>query len=150
MDKKDMTDKTVSTKPLEKALASLNEAITETQLILKNKQTNETIKKVMKAGVIQNFEFCYELSWKVLKRFLELNTSDKALINKMFYQQVIREGAQHGLIHHAERWLTYREKRNLTSHTYHAETAETVYQTAIQFYQDAFDLLQKLKEHTHD
>lgn len=145
-----MTDATVTTKLLARALASMNEAITETQIMLQDKQTSEARKKVMRAGVIQNFEFCYELSWKTLKRFLELNTSDKALINKMLYQQIIREGAQYGLILNAERWLKYREKRNLTSHTYHEGTAEIVYKTAIQFYQDAFDLLQKLKEHIHD
>ncbi len=140
-----MTDITVSTKPLEQALASLNEGITITQSILQDKKVSDAHKNIMRAGVIQNFEFCYELSWKTLKRFLELNTSDSALIDKMLYKQIIREGAQYGLIANAERWFQYRDQRNLTSHTYHAATAESVYKSAIQFYLDAMDLLHKLK-----
>lgn len=136
----------LSTKALEQALISLKQSIDVTQPILKDKKTNDALKKTLQAGVIQHFEFCYELSWKTLKRLLEMNTSDAALIDKMSYQEIIREGAQFGLISHAEKWLQYRHQRNLTSHTYHADTAEKVYHTAIEFYTDAFELLHKLKE----
>ena len=136
----------LSTKALEQALASLKQSVDVTRPILGDKKTSNALKKTLQAGVIQHFEFCYELAWKTLKRFLEINTSDAALIDKMSYQELIREGAQFGLIGNAEKWLQYRHQRNLTSHTYHEETAETVYQTAIEFYVDAFNLLYQLKE----
>jgi len=137
---------TLSTKALEQALASLNQSITVTKQLLQDKNTTTAHKQILQAGVIQNFEFCFELSWKTLKRKLEQETSDAALIGTMLYQELIREGAQKGFIVNAEKWFEYRRDRNLTSHTYHAENAEKVYRTAIEFYPDALDLLHKLKE----
>lgn len=138
--------KTVLTKPLEQALDSLRRSIEVSKSYLKDTKSSTDLKRTIQAGVIQNFEFCYELAWKILRRKLEIESSDAALINKMFYQEIIREGAQKGLIANAEKWLQYRHQRNLTSHTYHEKTAESVYQTAIEFYDDALKLLHQLQE----
>ncbi|MDR1086879.1 MAG: nucleotidyltransferase substrate binding protein [Endomicrobium sp.] len=40
--------------------------------MLKDK-AQEYIKDTICAGVVQNFEFTYELSWKYVQRYLEIN-----------------------------------------------------------------------------
>ena len=136
----------LSTQALELALAALQRSIEASAPLLTDKAVSSAIQETLRAGVIQHFEFCYELAWKTLKRYLEVGASDKALLDTMSYQELIREGAVKGLIANAENWLQYRHKRNQTSHSYHAEIAENVYNATITFYQDAMDLLIKLQK----
>ncbi|TDE13811.1 nucleotidyltransferase substrate binding protein [Dyadobacter psychrotolerans] len=77
---------------------------------------------IQKAGLIQFFEMGFELSWNVMKEymeelgFLELR-SPRDTIKKAFEIQLITDG-------HA--WLRTLQNRNLTSHTYDEDTAEKV------------------------
>ena len=77
---------------LKKAISSFEEAIemyTEFKCTLKEKQLN-----VIKTAVIKNFEFTYELSWKFLKKYIEMNGSGGvALTNK---RELFRISAEHG------------------------------------------------------
>jgi nucleotidyltransferase substrate binding protein (TIGR01987 family) len=135
-----------TTTALELALSSLKRSIDVSLPLLADKSISAAHKETLRAGVIQNFEFCYELCWKTLKRKLQLSSSDIARIDTLSYQDLIREGAQKGWIKNADKWLQYRHERNLTSHTYHVETADRVFKSAVTFYDDALALLQKLKE----
>ncbi|MDQ6986842.1 MAG: nucleotidyltransferase substrate binding protein, partial [Mariprofundaceae bacterium] len=56
------------------------------------------------------------------------------------------EGAERGLIDDPRAWFSYREKRNLTTHTYNAEVARDVYQAALAFVNDAKRLLAMLQQ----
>ena len=145
-----MPNKPLNLEPLDQALHALKQSIDITTQFSNDPSTTIAHKATLQAGVIQHFEFCYELSWKILKRYLSLETPAPELIDTMSFQELIREGAQKGVIKNAEKWLSYRHKRNMTSHTYHAETAAIVYKTTLAFYQDAFALLSKLKEKQHD
>jgi hypothetical protein len=44
-----------------------------------------------------------------------------------------------------ERWFDYRDKRNITSHTYDEEKAREVFSVLTDFAADAADLLSRLK-----
>ncbi len=66
-----------------------------------------------KAGAIQAFEFCFELSWRTLKRVLNKKGLDVASPRDTF-----RTAAQNHLLTHIEHWFDFQLKRNLTSHTY--------------------------------
>lgn len=66
-----------------------------------------------KAGAIQAFEFCFELSWRTLKRVLSKKGLDVASPRDTF-----RTAAQNHLLTHLEQWFDFQLKRNLTSHTY--------------------------------
>lgn len=85
-------------------------------------------------GLIQRFEFCFELSWKIMKAFLEYEgieaNSPRSAIRKAFQTELITD---------AEAWLDMLEKRNLSSHTYDAETANEIYQHVAQKYIILFD-----------
>lgn len=69
-------------------------------------------------GLIQCFEYTFELAWKTMKDYLEQEgfevKSPRATIQTAFQIQLITDG-------HA--WIDALEKRNLMSHTYDEEKA---------------------------
>ena len=56
----------INTTTLKKALDSLEIGIQETE----NLATNSEFKLIARDGVIQRFEYTFELAWKTLKRYL--------------------------------------------------------------------------------
>jgi nucleotidyltransferase substrate binding protein (TIGR01987 family) len=122
---------------LERALASLD-AATE-------RSNREPDDELVRDGVIQRFEYCYELCWKMLKRQLELELPTPDQADRMSFAELIREGAERGLVARPERWLVYRHQRNLTTHTYDEDKARTVHAAALSFLADAQDLLAALQ-----
>jgi len=63
----------------------------------------------------------------------------------MSFREMIREGAERGLIDDPRAWFNYREKRNLTSHTCDEKVTQDVYRAAIAFVTDAGSLLAALQ-----
>ena len=123
--------------PLEKALSSLERAIVRSQKVPEDEEVRDS--------VIQRFEYCYELSWKMLKRQLKNISQSPANIETMDFKEMIREGAERGLIDNPEAWFEYRRQRNITSHAYNETKAISVYGTALNFFKDAKSLLLKLQ-----
>ncbi|WP_138515832.1 nucleotidyltransferase substrate binding protein [Limnobacter alexandrii] len=75
-------------------------------------------------GLIQRFEFTYELSHKMLKRFLESTSPSPAEIDELAFQDLIRTGNEQGLLlSDWAHWKKYREMRARTSHTYDESVA---------------------------
>lgn len=70
------------------------------------------------AGLIQTFEFTFELSWKTLKDYM----SEKGDTAK-FPRDVIKSAFKNGLITDGHCWIDMLEKRNELSHTYNEEQA---------------------------
>lgn len=93
-------------------------------------------------GVIQRFEYTFELAWKTLKRYLELNYS----IEGFNIKDILREAGKLGLIENVEEWFTYLEARNLSSHTYDKPTAEKAYGRAVLFEKDVNALIEKISK----
>ena len=65
-------------------------------------------------GAVQAFEITQELSWKVMKDFLESQGKTDLFGSKT----VVREALNVGLIANGEEWLRTIESRNKTSHIY--------------------------------
>ena len=65
-------------------------------------------------GAVQAFEITQELSWKVMKDFLESQGKTDLFGSKT----VVREALNVGLITNGEEWLRTIESRNKTSHIY--------------------------------
>lgn len=99
----------------------------------------------LRAGVIQNFEFTYELSWKLMKRWLETNLS-KDDFDGISRRELFRHALENKLIENIENWFVYHENRNLTSHTYKHEVAIKVYSCIPQFIKDSLILIRNLEE----
>lgn len=73
-------------------------------------------------GTIQRFEFVYELSWKLMKNYLEYQGIEVSSPRETF-----REGFKSNLIEDATQWINLMQNRNRTSHTYNEETAWDIY-----------------------
>lgn len=69
-----------------------------------------------KEGLIQRFEYTFELALKTLKDYLE----SKEVIVK-FPRDVIKAAFQYEIIKNGEVWMDMLEKRNLIAHTYDEE-----------------------------
>lgn len=65
-------------------------------------------------GAVQSFKMTQELSWKVMKDFLELEGKAGLFGSKT----VVREAFSSGLITKGELWIKAIESRNTTSHIY--------------------------------
>lgn len=68
-----------------------------------------------KQGVIQRFEFSFELAWKTLKDYLE---ESGLTITPLTPRQVLKEGFAAKIIPDGQVWITMLDCRNLLSHTY--------------------------------
>ena len=75
-----------------------------------------------KAGAIQAFEICYELSWKTMKRILAYRGIE---VNSP--REVFRNAARDKLIDDLDYWFEFIEKRNLTTHVYNLKVAEEIF-----------------------
>jgi nucleotidyltransferase substrate binding protein (TIGR01987 family) len=127
-----------------KAIDSLNSAL---GVALSEKQMqlmSEAVQKAIKAGVIQNFEFTYELAWKFMKRRLEIDLGS-TYVDGLSRKELFRLAAEHHLINNIEAWLEYHESRNETTHTYDEKTAEEVFEAAVNFIKDAQMLFSNLQ-----
>ena len=106
---------------------------------------DEVTRNAIRAGVIQHFEFTYELCWKFIKRWLEMNVSPTG-IDGVTRRELFRLAAENRLIDDVNEWMRYHEARNLTSHTYQPEIAEKVYGTCHEFARAAARLLAALEK----
>lgn len=69
-----------------------------------------------KEGLIQRFEYTFELAWKTLKDYLE----SQNVIAK-FPREVVRQAFHYELIVDGDIWMDKLEKSNLIAHTYNEE-----------------------------
>lgn len=75
-------------------------------------------------GVIQRFEFTFELSWKLMKIFLEYT----GITEIKSPRATIREAFTYGLIEDGEQWIDMMVDRNKTSHLYDEREAKLIYE----------------------
>lgn len=75
-------------------------------------------------GLVQRFEFTYEISHKMLKRYLEYSSASPEQFDQMPFADQIRSANEQGLLQGDwSVWRNYREMRSKTSHTYDEEIA---------------------------
>jgi nucleotidyltransferase substrate binding protein (TIGR01987 family) len=99
---------------------------------------------LLKAGVVQNFEFTYELCLKFMKRWLSENLGTD-VAEGLTRKELFRKAGENLLIGDVEKWIIFHKARNLTSHTYNAETAEEICGLTGDFYREAQSLLKVLE-----
>ncbi len=83
------------------------------------------LNEMKEQGLIQCFQYTYELAWKVLKDFFE----DQGEMYVMGIRDAFRLAFNRGLINDGEVWMDMIKSRALTSHTYNEETARMVIQS---------------------
>ena len=115
----------------EKAFLQFDEAVS----------TIDELSVLEKEGLIQRFEYTFELAWKTLKDFLESQE-----VEAKFPREVIKKGFQYEIISDGEMWMEMLEKRNLMAHTYDEEIFEkAVSQVVNLFYPEVKKLYEFFK-----
>lgn len=122
---------------LEDRFEQYQNAVEKLEEVIGTYKTNNN--QIIVDAMIQRFEFCVELSWKLLKDYLlKENVGD---FNSP--RSVMKEAYKMGLITEGELWLDMLEDRNLTSHTYDEIVANKVRDNILNIH---YTLLKKLKE----
>lgn len=123
----------------EKAIQRLDEGFQRYQQDITDTQIRD--------GLIQRFEFTYELSHRMLKRYLEFASATPEQFDRMAFQDLIRSGNEQGLLlGEWPHWKRYRDMRSKTSHTYDEVVALSVVAGIPDFLEEARFLREKLRE----
>lgn len=89
--------------------------------LLDNYIKQEKYSEIERAGIIQFFEMTFELSWKVMKDYLE---NQGFVINSP--RETIKQAFQADIISNGEKWIDALTDRNLTVHAYDEIKAEQI------------------------
>lgn len=93
-------------------------------------------------GLVQRFEFTFELAWKTLKSVFE----GEGLIGLTSPKTVLKEAFSAGLITDEELWLAMLTDRNLTSHVYNEKLSiEICNHIRVKYVNELNSLVQKIR-----
>jgi nucleotidyltransferase substrate binding protein (TIGR01987 family) len=109
----------LDTLTLHKAIGSLRRALVQLD------KTPED--EFVRDACVQRFEFTYELCSKFLRRYLVLTETSADDVQAMSFPTLIRTASERGLLlNEWSVWILYREKRNITSHTYDEDKVDNI------------------------
>jgi nucleotidyltransferase substrate binding protein (TIGR01987 family) len=78
---------------------------------------------IVREGVVQRFEYTWELAWKTLKDYLVFK---KVTLDKVTAAEVIRTAFEAGYINDGQDWMDALDARNKMSHVYSQEAFKAV------------------------
>jgi nucleotidyltransferase substrate binding protein (TIGR01987 family) len=129
---------------LERALAQLEKSLAFSRSPLARQ--DEEIARQFRAAAIQAFKFTYELSHKMLRRYLAAVDPNPGSVADLAFPDLIRAGYAKGLLLRPwQDWAEYRRKRGITSQTYDAEKAGEVFAVLPGFVEEVRHLLSALR-----
>jgi nucleotidyltransferase substrate binding protein (TIGR01987 family) len=114
-----------------KAFQTLTEAV--------ELEKTRDLSKLEQQGLIQGFEFTYELAWNVLKDYME----SKGITDLIGSRDVTRAAFKRGLIEQGEDWMEMIKARNQTSHSYDIEIAQDIVEKILNRFYPAFEAMAK-------
>ena len=97
---------------------------------------------VQRAGMVQFFEMSFELSWNLIKDYLEA----QGFGDLKSPRESLKKAFQIGLISDGTSWLKGLEDRNLTSHIYNEQVAQEIEEMIRVTYAPLFRLLERRME----
>ncbi len=131
--------------PLQNAVAQLEKSLQYANS--PQAQGDPGLFEQLRNSVIQCFEFTYELSHKMLRRFLKETSASPDDIDLSTFADLIRTGNEQGLLRSDwVRWKEFRQARTDSSHTYDVDKAIAVYAIAADFLLEASFLYQQLSD----
>lgn len=103
---------------------------------------------IYRAACVKEFELALEQSGKLLKKRLRPYFASNRQADRLNFKDCFRHAAKHGLIsmEACERWLTYRDNRNSTTHDYGEHFAEATLKLLPKFIADATELAAVISE----
>jgi len=130
---------------LKNVVLSLEDALAVVQDAAWFSLQSDKVQNTLLAGVVQNFEFVYELSIKMLKRQIELELASPNEVDQSSFRDLLRLAGEKALLADVEAWFKYRQLRNITAHTYDHQKARLIYENTLVFINDAKEVLQRLE-----
>ena len=116
----------------EKAFKQLEEAVLRI----------DELDDLSKEGLIQRFEYTFELAWKTIKDFIESKGEDEK-----YTRDVIKKAFQLEIVENGEIWFEMLEKRNLMEHTYDKSIlSEVVSSIHLRYFPELAKLITFLKQ----
>lgn len=97
----------------------------------------------MRDSAIKRFEFCFDLSWKTLKAYLEENHNVQCLSPKTCFREAYNKSI---ISEYDNFWLKLADLRNESVHTYNQELAEKLYMALPEALVKFESLLENLKK----
>lgn len=113
--------------------ANYRKAILQLSKFVEKTELNE----LEKQGLIQCFEYSYELAWNTMKDFYE-SQGETGIQGS---RDAVRLAFKRGLIENGEIWMKMVKSRTLTSHTYNEELAADVSRAILGDYYREFIIL---------
>ncbi len=121
----------------EEKLATFEQALSTFKDALLDKPT-----LLERDGAIQRFEYCFDLAWKTLKRYLE----KRGIMELNSPKSVFTAGYAEKIIDDELVWLTIIGRRNLSVHTYNQKLADTLFSELPAYYAAMLLLLQRMSD----
>ncbi len=124
-----------------KALKKLTEAIEyikkdsdKKEMDIEHENANEIFREIIKEGLIQRFEYTFEMAWNVMKDYALYQGNSEISGSR----DAIRYAFSSNLITNGELWMDMIKSRIKSPHTYNEETAEEIYFKIINEYYSLF------------
>ena len=81
----------------------------------------ERLNQLEREGVVQRFEYCFELAWKTVKDFMEYSG---VVFSTVTPRQVLKDAFAAKVLSDGQVWIDMLDHRNLLSHTYSRNSFE--------------------------
>jgi nucleotidyltransferase substrate binding protein (TIGR01987 family) len=133
--------------PMANAVRNLTEALHLVDTM--EAQAPEPVRLLLRAGLIQTFEYNYELAIVMMTRYLKSVVPNPSSPDLRVFEELIRVADERDLVLSPfVAWKTFRQARNNTSHTYDETNALAVVQVIPAFEKEVSHLLARLQERT--
>ena len=126
-----------------KAISSLEKALNTYERRRQASDYSPDEENLNKSGVIQNFEFTYELGWKLIRRWLNVNVSTDISENIM-KRELFRIAKGNKLINDDRVWFTFHQLRNNSSHNYDEIISDDVFSESANLLTESKALLENI------
>ncbi len=112
-----------------------SKALGQLSKFIEKKELNE----LEKQGLIQAFEYTYELAWNTIKDYFE----DQDETGTHGSRDAFRLAFRLGLVENGQAWMDMIKSRTLTTHTYNQEVADAIADAVFNTYYAEFIRLEK-------
>lgn len=107
----------------------------------------------LRTAAVKSYEFAYAVAYRLMRRYLDMTgAGDEDALplpsESLSFRQILDRAAKRGIVRDVGAWLSFREKRNVTSHAYHPETAEAICKILPVFIAESRFLLAAMLEQT--
>ena len=96
------------------------------------------LNELEKQGLIQAFEYTYELAWNTIKDYFK----GQGETDIYGHRDAFRLAFRRGLIENGKTWMDMIKSRMLTTHTYNEDLADEISSAIVNIYYDEFIALQ--------